>query len=69
MPTPKLNGLELVKRVKDGIFPHSTMAATIPMKIIAVKKGTVKFIRPIRESCTENSLNHGLNQTKGGSTK
>jgi hypothetical protein len=39
MPTPKLNGLELLKRVKDGIFPHPTMAATIPMKIISVEKG------------------------------
>jgi uncharacterized protein (TIGR00369 family) len=43
MPTPKLNGLELLKRVKDGIFPHPTMAATIPMKIIAVEKGAVEF--------------------------
>jgi uncharacterized protein (TIGR00369 family) len=43
MPTPKLNGLELLKRVKDGIFPHPTMAATIPMKIISVEKGTIEF--------------------------
>ena len=43
MPTPKLNGLELLKKVKDGIFPHPTMAATIPMKIISVEKGTIEF--------------------------
>ena len=43
MPTPKLNGLELLKRVKDGIFPHPTMAVTIPMKIISVEKGIIEF--------------------------
>jgi uncharacterized protein (TIGR00369 family) len=57
------------------IFPNKEVSRLVGLKssdrhfceIIATRED--KFIRLIRESCTENSLNHGLNQTKGGSTK
>jgi uncharacterized protein (TIGR00369 family) len=43
MNTQELSGLEIMEKLKDGIFPAPTMAVTIPMKIIMVEKGAVEF--------------------------
>jgi hypothetical protein len=69
MPTPKLNGLELLKRVKDGIFPHPTMAATIPMKIIAVEKGAVEQTHPAHERIVHRKQSEPLTQSNEGRTR
>jgi len=43
MHTEKMSGLEILEKFKDGVFPHPTMATTIPMKIMEVKKGFIEF--------------------------
>jgi len=43
MDTQKMSGFETLEKFKDGVFPHPTMATTIPMKIMEVKKGFVEF--------------------------
>ena len=43
MQIQKLNGLETLEKIKDGVFSHPTMATTIPMKIMEVKKGFIEF--------------------------
>jgi len=43
MHTQKMNGLEMLEKFRDGVFPHPTMATTIPMKITEVKKGFIEF--------------------------
>lgn len=39
----QLSGYEILGKVKEGALPHPSMAATIPMKIVAVEKGMVEF--------------------------
>jgi uncharacterized protein (TIGR00369 family) len=43
MDKQQLSGLEILEKFKDGIFPGPTMAVTIPMKIMAVDKGSIEF--------------------------
>jgi uncharacterized protein (TIGR00369 family) len=43
MHTEELSGLEILKKLKDGVFPDPTMAVTIPMKIKEVEKGAIEF--------------------------
>ena len=43
MDSEKLNGLEIFKRFKDGVFPRPTMAITIPMEVTEIKKGFIEF--------------------------
>ena len=43
MDKQPLSGLEILEKFKDGIFPVPTMAVTIPMKIMAVDKGSIEF--------------------------
>jgi len=43
MDKQQLSGLEILEKFKDGIFPAPTMTVTIPMKIMAVDKGSIEF--------------------------
>lgn len=43
MDKDKMSGLETLQKLKDGVFPHPTMATTIPMKIMELKKGFIEF--------------------------
>ena len=43
MNIQQLSGLETLEKFKDGVFPHPTMAITIPMEIKDVKKGSIEF--------------------------
>ena len=49
----QLSGLEILEKFKDSIFPAPTMTVIIPMKIIAVEKGSVEF----KAVANENHLN------------
>ena len=43
MNTQHLSGLEILEKLKEGIFPEPTMAVTIPMKIMHIEKGSIAF--------------------------
>jgi len=43
MNTQKMSGFEIQGKFKDGVFQNPTMATTIPMKIMEVKKGFIEF--------------------------
>ena len=53
MNAKQMSGLQILEKFRDGIFPHPTMATTIPMKIIAVEKGSIEF----RAEASEKHLN------------
>jgi len=53
MDKQPLSGLEILEKFKDGIFPDPTMAVTIPMKIMAVDKGSIEF----KAVASDNHLN------------
>lgn len=43
MDTSKMTGLELLSAMLDGTLPHPSMTETVPMHLIEVEKGRVRF--------------------------
>ena len=44
MNVQNISGFELLSAMKDGKIPYSSIAETIPMRIVKIEKGSIRFI-------------------------